>query len=91
MWRRFGTGGVRLNWQPNRPIEISAERVCVLICYEALIPWPVLSLLLHEPTIICLIANNYWTVGTPIARYQLATVKSWSRLFGIPYLKASNQ
>jgi len=91
MWRPFGSGGVRLNLQPSRPVEIAAERVCVLICYEALIPWPVLSSLYHEPTVISLIANNYWTKGTPIARYQLEAVKSWSRLFRIPYLRASNQ
>ncbi len=90
MWKPFAAGGVRLNWQPNRPVEIAAQRVCLLICYEALIPWPVLSSLYDEPTIICLIANNYWTTGTPIARYQLEAVKSWSRLFRIPYLKASN-
>jgi hypothetical protein len=91
MWKPFTDGGVRLQWGRNRAIPVVGQRVCILICYEALLAWPVLSCLPDRPTLICVIANDRWVVRTPIPRCRKGVLKGWSLLFGIPFLEASNR
>jgi hypothetical protein len=90
MWRPFTSDGVRLQWGPNRAIPVAGQRVCILICYEALLAWPLLSSLPDQPTLFCVIANDRWVAGTPIPSYREGALKSWSLLFSLPFLRASN-
>jgi hypothetical protein len=91
MWKPFTDGGVRLQWGANRVLPVVGQRVCILICYEALLVWPVLSSLLDRPTLFCVVANDRWVDRTPIPRYRKGVLKGWSLLFGIPFLEASNR
>ena len=91
MWKPLGAGGVRMTWRPNVPVEFGGERATLLICYEALIPWPVLTSMPTRPTLLVAIANDYWTAGSTVGRHQAAVLKCWSRLFGLPFLRASNR
>jgi len=89
-------------WNPLRPdsaplrlagpgvIPIGGKRAAILICYEQLITWPVLTSMLQRPQILIGAANDYWAVNTPIPRFQRSAVQSWSRLLGIPYVLAVN-
>jgi predicted amidohydrolase len=89
-------------WNPLRPdsaplrlagpavIAIAGKRAGILICYEQLIAWPVLSSMFRQPEVLFGVANDYWAVGTTIPRFQRSSVKSWARLFGIPYVFAVN-
>ncbi|HLH01351.1 MAG TPA: hypothetical protein VKX25_01160 [Bryobacteraceae bacterium] len=89
-------------WNPLRPhsaplrlagpgvIPIAGKRGAILICYEQLILWPVLTSMLRQPEILIGVANDYWAADTTIPRFQSAAVESWARLFGIPYVLAVN-
>jgi hypothetical protein len=45
---------------------------------------------LEKPTLIVGISNANWTSHTYIPAAQEACLQVWSRLFGIPYLSATN-
>jgi hypothetical protein len=91
MWKPLNDGGVKIQWGPNRAIPVLDQRVCILICYEALLVWPVLSSMFDRPTLLCVLANDRWVVGTPIRKYRQEALRGWSQLFGIPFLEASNR
>jgi apolipoprotein N-acyltransferase len=74
----------------RRTIDIADERVGALICYEQLIPWPMVTSVSERPTVWVAISNAVWTRNTPIPAVQAGSVRSWSRLFGIPALTAVN-
>ena len=81
---------------PLRPwgsgiLEVAGERAAVLICYEQLIPWPVLTIMAERPTVVVAVSNAVWTRRTPIPAVQAASVESWSRLFGLPSVSSVNQ
>jgi apolipoprotein N-acyltransferase len=84
------TAIARLNLSGAGIINIQGERAAILICYEQLLIWPVLASMAERPTVLIAIANNHWTTGTPIPRFQLAAVRAWARLFRLPYLSAVN-
>ena len=81
---------------PLRPwgsgvLEVAGERAAVLICYEQLIPWPVLTAMAERPTVVVAVSNAVWTRRTPIPAVQAASVESWSRLFDLPTVSSVNQ
>ena len=63
----------------------------MLICYEQLIVWPVLTALVDEPDVLITIANVAWLAGTPIPDCQAAAVRCWARLFWLPIVSAINR
>lgn len=91
MWHPFRRGGVSLNLFGSRVIRIGGQRAAILICYEQLLTWPVLTSMLQHPTLIVAVANDYWVEGTSIPRYQANSVRAWSRLFQIPIVSAVNR
>lgn len=72
-------------------LKVGDERAAVLICYEQLISWPILTSTLRHPTAIVAISNAVWTRGTPIPAVQSASVVAWSRLFNLPVISSVNQ
>ena len=90
MWNPLSESGFPLRlWGPGT-LRIAGEQVGVLICYEMLLSWPVLSLSIEHPTILVGIANDYWARNTPIPAVQREFVLAWARLFSIPALIARN-
>lgn len=90
MWNPLKTTAARLNLNGSGVINLHGERVAVLICYEQLLTWPVLASMAQRPTIMVAVANDHWAIGTPIPRFQLAAVRAWARLFGLPCFSAVN-
>jgi len=90
MWRPFGKSGVLLHLNAPATIGIDGQRVAVLICYEQILTYPVLTAMLKRPTVLVGISNTYWIAGTPIPRYQSSALRAWARLFRLPYLLAVN-
>jgi hypothetical protein len=90
MWNPFSAHGAPINLLGPGILEVRGERVAVLICYEQLLVWPVLASMAQHPTVMVAIANDHWAAHTAIPRFQLSTVRAWSRLFAIPYLSAVN-
>ena len=72
-------------------IEVAGERAVVLICYEQLLLWPILSAMAERPTVLVAVSNAVWTSGTPIPAVQAASVAAWSRLFNLPVVVSVNQ
>ncbi|MBV8361470.1 MAG: hypothetical protein JO189_26570 [Deltaproteobacteria bacterium] len=91
MWRPFSGGGVPLNLFGRGTVRINHERAAIVICYEQLLPWPVLTSMLERPTLLLGVANDCWVKGTAIARLQAVSVRAWARLFQIPALLATNR
>jgi predicted amidohydrolase len=90
MWKPFNAQGAPINFLGPGILKVRRERVAVLICYEQLLVWPVLTSMAQHPTVIVAIANDHWATHTAIPRFQISAVRAWSRLFAIPYLSAVN-
>ena len=90
MWKPFGVEGVPLRLNAAGTLRVAGERAAVLICYEQLLPWPMLTSMLERPTVILAVANDYWAAGTTVPEAQRSAVRSWARLMRIPYVSATN-
>jgi apolipoprotein N-acyltransferase len=64
--------------------------VAVLICYEQMLAFPILTSVLQRPTVLVGISNTYWLKRTPVPRYQAAALRAWGLLFRLPVLLALN-
>jgi hypothetical protein len=90
MWKPFARSGVQLHLAGPAVLPLAGQRVAVLICYEQLLTWPILTSLLRRPTVIVAVANDYWAGGTTIPAFQLTAVRAWARLMALPYVSATN-
>lgn len=90
MWRPFARSGVQLHLTGPAVLPVAGQRAAVLICYEQLLTWPILTSLLGHPTLIVAVANDYWAAGTTIPAFQLTAVRAWARLMALPYVSATN-
>jgi hypothetical protein len=91
MWNPLRTESARPNVFGPGVIEVAGERAAILVCYEQLLTWPVLQAGFRHSTLLVGVANDHWATNTPIPAFQLAAVRAWSRLFGIPAVTAMNQ
>jgi hypothetical protein len=91
MWKPLTDSGVPLNLLGTGIVHLAGKRAAVLICYEQLIVWPVLTALMHEPDVLIAIANVDWVAATPIPDCQSAAVRFWARLFRLPIVSAKNR
>jgi apolipoprotein N-acyltransferase len=90
MWHPFDNDGVPVRLFGPGTITLGRERAAVFICYEQLLPLPILTAALERPTLFVGIANDYWAKDTPIPRVQRAFLSTWARLFDVPMLTATN-
>lgn len=90
MWHPLGGRGVPLHLNGPAVIELDRQRLAVLICYEQVLVYPVLASMLQRPTVLVGISNMYWFSSTAIPRYQASAMQAWAKLFGVPYLTATN-
>lgn len=90
MWRPFSRNSVPLRLSAPGVLSIDHQRAAVLICYEQMLTYPILASMLRHPTVIIGISNTFWISHTTIPRYQANALRSWARLFGLPYLSAVN-
>jgi hypothetical protein len=92
MWNPIATRDrVPLHLLGRGTIEVASERAAVVICYEQLLPWPILSFMAERPTLLVAVSDAVWTRGTPIPAVQAASVSAWSRLFNLPAVVSVNQ
>jgi apolipoprotein N-acyltransferase len=90
VWRPFSRGGAPLHLAGPPVIDVAGQRAAVLICYEQVIPWPVLTAAVARPTLFVGMSNDHWAARTTIPQWQKVCLAAWSRLFRIPYLLAVN-
>ena len=90
MWAPYSERGVPLRLDGAGTLDIAGRRAAVLICYEHLLVWPVITSFAQHPTILVGIANDYWARETTIAAIQYVSLTGWARLFHVPMLLAEN-
>jgi len=90
MWKPMNNDGVQLRLTGSGVLSVARERAAILICYEQLLSWPILTSMMAHPTVLVAVANDYWAGGTTIPEAQLAAVRAWARLISIPYVSATN-
>jgi len=90
VWKPLARGGAPLNLAGPSVVELAGQRAAILICYEQVIPWTVLTAALARPTLFVGMSNDYWASGTTIPQWQALCLRAWSRLFHLPYLLATN-
>jgi predicted amidohydrolase len=90
VWKPFSRGGAPLHLGGPAVLELGGERAALLICYEQVIPWTVLTAALARPTLFVAMSNDHWATGTPIPQWQALCLRAWSRLFSVPYMLAVN-
>jgi hypothetical protein len=90
MWKPLTGTGVPLRLINPGTISIGGRRTALIICYEQLIPWPVLTSFIERPSILVAIANNVWMNGTPIPNVEQTTMRAWAALFRVPIVFAAN-
>jgi len=89
-WKPFWRGGAPLHLSGPAVLELGGERAALLICYEQVISWTVLTAALAHATLFVGMSNDHWATGTPIPQWQALCLRAWSRLFSLPYLLAVN-
>ena len=90
MWKPGSPDSVPLNLNGPGTLLIGHERAAILVCYEQLLMWPVLTSMAERPTVLVGLANDYWAKDTIIPAIQHSCLESWARLFNIPLVKAVN-
>jgi hypothetical protein len=90
MWRPFDRRSVPVRLISPGVVMIDSQRAAVLICYEQMLTFPILTSMLQRPTVLVGVSNTYWLDGTPVPRYQAAAVRAWAKLFRIPFVLAVN-
>lgn len=91
MWRPWDNRGVPLNYFGPPILKVGRWKTAPVICYEQLLMAPVLISMTQRPDVIVSIANEYWTHGTRITEIQDSAITSWSRLFHVPLVTATNR
>ena len=90
MWKPFRQDGAQLRLFGSGVISVRNQRAAVFICYEQLLVWPVISSMRKHPSVVVAVANDHWAAGTPVPISQRLATRAWSRLFGLPFLSATN-
>jgi hypothetical protein len=90
MWKPFQQDGARLHLFASGVISIQKQRAAVLICYEQLLVLPAIASLWERPSVVVAVANDHWAAGIPLPMYQRLATGAWSRLFGLPFVSATN-
>lgn len=90
MWRPWDDASAEPQWleQPGT-VSIAGKRAGVLVCYEALLVWPVLHSIQERPDLLLSIASTWWAPES-IHRSQQHAMQAWARLFSIPLVEAYN-
>jgi apolipoprotein N-acyltransferase len=90
MWKPGAPDSVPLNLNGPGTLQVGHERAAILVCYEQLLVWPVLTSMIERPTVLVGLANDYWAKDTIIPAIQHSCLEAWARLFDIPLVKAVN-
>lgn len=90
MWRPWSEASAIPQWFDQQgTTTVAGRRVAILLCYEALLVWPVLHSVLDKPEALVSVASTWWAPDS-IHRSQRHAMQSWARLFQIPLVEAYN-
>jgi len=94
MWRPWYAEHTPSDWFKTNlapvPWNGKIKPAALTICYEELLVWPVVStFMLEHPLAIVSVANDWW--ADPAERQvQREHIEAWSKIFGVPLIRAVN-
>lgn len=91
MWRPWDkyVGTIPV-WTEKRYVTIDHQKVVILICYEPYLMFPPLVSLSSFPDVLVCVSNSWWSKNSSLPTLSDQNVKSWSLLFGVPYVISKN-
>lgn len=91
MWRPWDKYfGAIPAWAEKRFVEIDHLKVAILICYEPYLMFPPLVSFSARPDILVCVSNSWWSKNSSLPVLSDQNIKSWSLLFGVPYVISKN-
>ena len=90
-WNPLGKANYALHWFSPGIIDVKGIKAAYLICYEQMIPWPILYSLAQptKPDVIISGANQWFTLKSGYLKQRLL-IDGMARLFRLPLLIATN-
>ncbi|MDB4987419.1 MAG: hypothetical protein JWN04_2597 [Myxococcaceae bacterium] len=91
LWRPWREDGAyRAHWWEPGTAQAGGETVGVIICYEQLLVFPVLTSLAAGARVLIGLSNTRELGTEYVARWQQTSLRAWARLFGVPWVLATN-
>jgi apolipoprotein N-acyltransferase len=91
MWRPWAPDGAVADvFGMGNVIEVNGARSGVVVCYEQLLPFSLLWVMMSRPDVIVAVSNVWWARETSIPDIQRQTVDAFGRLFGVAVVAAKN-
>lgn len=91
MWKPWASNGAVANvFGHSGTVEIENLRTGVLICYEQLLTFSILQMMLEKPSILVGAANVWWVSDASVPAIQHQTMGAYARLFGVGLVSAVN-
>lgn len=91
MWKPWANDGADADFRGlGNTISVGHYTVGASICYEQLVLFSVLRLMLDAPDVIAAVSNVWWASDSNIPQIQHQSIAAFARLFNIPVLFASN-
>lgn len=91
MWRPWSDASAVPQWLSQAgTVTVAGKQAAVLVCYEALLVWPVLHSIQQQPDLLLSVASTWWAPES-IHRSQRNAMRAWSQLFNLPLVEAYNK
>lgn len=91
MWKPWSSTGAIANvWGHGGVITVQGLRAGVLICYEQLLAFSILWMMVEKPTVLVAVSNVWWARDTSIPAIQGQMMLAFGRLFGVGVIGAKN-
>ena len=91
MWKPYASDGALIDWFKLGGAKIYGKKLAISFCYEDYLTWPILTTIaVIKPDFIVSVANGWWVKGSAANAIQFMHIDAWSRLYGVPLLRATN-
>jgi len=89
MWKPWHDDSANADWFGTSNAKIAGKKVGFLLCYESMLVFPVIQMMVGKPDIITLSASTWWAPDS-LHSAQVLAVHSWANLFNVPTIEAYN-
>jgi hypothetical protein len=91
MWNPFIDQSTSAYWfTQNKNIKYEQFNLAAFVCYESFLSWPYIYSLIQNPDIMLISANLDWDRRQLVKPILEKSLRSWSSLFNVPYVLATN-
>ena len=88
-WNPFSRETLKAYWLQTGVYSIQGQRTVIFVCFEAFLPWMLITTAIDRPQVLVLLCNYWWNQPTAIHK-QTLIFQLWGRLMGTPTLIAAN-